>query len=97
MKKVFLGLAAVAFTGVVMADLAPECDQYFKEADKAMAESIEAAKAQSPDLAKQLEAAQSQYEAGKKQMASLPTDQQVSACKQGLQMLEQAKKAQAVK
>lgn len=92
MKKILLGLAAISFTAsVTAAELVPECQNYFKEADTMLDTSLAEAKAQGVDPEK----IKAQYEAAKSQFANLSVEQQTTTCKQALEALEQVKKAQA--
>lgn len=92
MKKILLGLTAITFIGsVTAAELAPECQNYFKEADAILENSLTTAKAQGIDPA----TVKAQYEASKAQLATLTTEQQTASCKQAQEMLEQVKKLQA--
>lgn len=92
MKKILLGLVVASFSASVMAaELVTECQDYFKEADAALEASLETMKAQGLDP----ETVKAQYEASKTQFTALSADQQKSVCKQALDALEQAKKAQA--
>jgi hypothetical protein len=60
------------------ADIGPSCTEYFKQIDQVVAASPQG------------EAMKSQYDASKKQMASMPSAIQETACKQAADMMKQA-------
>lgn len=91
MKKLILALGLLSISSIaVSADLAKECEDYFKETDSyvELMSKNDATKAQA-------DAMKAQYAQAKEQFAALPKDVQESTCKQALDSLEQMKKMSA--
>ncbi|NOL48909.1 DUF5339 domain-containing protein [Pelistega europaea] len=87
MKKMILVAAFLGLTGsAYAADLAPACQEYFKDYEAFLAK-VPAAQA---DMVKQ------QYETAKQQMGALPAEQQESACKMAIEQFKQVKAAMGV-
>lgn len=88
MKKFILAAAFLGFTSsAYAADLAPACQEYFKDYEAFLAK-VPAAQA---DMVKQ------QYEMAKQQMSAVPAAQQESACKMAMEQFKQVKASMGVK
>lgn len=86
MKKVLVALSILITSSCALAaDLAPSCDEYFKEIDNYL-EAVGKNKATQSNL----EMVRSQYEEAKKQMELMPKEVQQQACTQGATALKQA-------
>ena len=89
-----MGLMALTITACseeekkaeVVAGATETCNAYFAEVDGLIAKASE-----DPQAKTQLDSMKGQLEEGKKQIAALPKDQQVTACQQGIDALKQMK------
>lgn len=95
MKKLYLTAAAVLFSsGLMAADLTPECTELFKMTDGMLEQSYQQMKASGLTDA-DIATAKAQYEANKTQTALLAAEQQTANCKQALDALKQLMQQEA--
>lgn len=92
MKKIMIIVLGMVFLNTGMAATTATCEAYYKEIDIYLSKLKETGVQQA-----QIDIVRQQYEQSRKQIARLPADNQEMACKQGLDVLEQAVDAAGMK